>query len=649
MPTTARNRRLSAKEAYRRWSAVYDSEPNPMLSLEERFLKRLLSPSEGRNVVDLGCGTGRWLARLAAESPRSLVGLDACEEMLARAEAKLAGGATLLHASCEAVPIATCSADLVLCSFVLGYVRNLPRLVEQIRRIARPEADIFVTDVHPETESRFAWRRGFRDGDQSIDIETERRSLESIVEAFKGQGFRAVSLVEPSFGPPEFRILEHAGKSAEIESLRNCPAIYLLQFRPAPLAERSSPRGGGYLRGLRGARLALGAGEATPAEIEIEDGRIASISSRGNPGCDPETSGGLVHLSGFLVLPGLVNAHDHLEFALFPRLGRGGYRNFLQWAEDIHQSEARSVREHRLIPKNARLWWGGLRNLLCGVTTVCHHNPFVSEVFDHGFPVRVVRDFGWAHSLAFEPNAGARHDATPEGQPFIIHLAEGVDRSMAEELGELDRIGALGSRTVVVHGLALDACAFSLLRQRGAGLIWCPSSNEFLFGRTHSRQTIEEFRLTALGSDSSLTAQGDLLDEMRFASERVAVRAPSLYAQVTSRAARVLRLHRGEGTVRIGAVADMIAIRDRNLWPAETLVESSYRDVELVIVGGRVQLASAGVREKLGEAAEGLEQLDVDGEIRWVRAPLAELFDSARNRLGREISLNGRRLHYGAD
>jgi len=27
-------------------------------------------------------------------------------------------------------------------------------------------------------------------------------------------------------------------------------------------------------------------------------------------------------LEGLQVLPGLINAHDHLEFALFPRLGQ---------------------------------------------------------------------------------------------------------------------------------------------------------------------------------------------------------------------------------------------------------------------------------------------------------------------------------------
>lgn len=42
-------------------------------------------------VVEVGCGTGNVLMRLAQESPRCLLGLDSSEPMLRRARAKLAG------------------------------------------------------------------------------------------------------------------------------------------------------------------------------------------------------------------------------------------------------------------------------------------------------------------------------------------------------------------------------------------------------------------------------------------------------------------------------------------------------------------------------------------------------------------------------
>ena len=100
MADSTSTRCLSTTEGYRLWSQVYDSEPNPMLLLEQRFLEPLLPPVVGRDVVDLGCGTGRWLEKLALLKPRSLIGIDSSAHMLARAVGKVRGSATLLREDC---------------------------------------------------------------------------------------------------------------------------------------------------------------------------------------------------------------------------------------------------------------------------------------------------------------------------------------------------------------------------------------------------------------------------------------------------------------------------------------------------------------------------------------------------------------------
>src|SRR6202035_2198722 len=90
-------------EGYRLWANTYDDEPNPMLSLEQRILGPLLPPLDDRDVVDLGCGTGRWLRALQGAGARSLLGLDSSPEMLVLAQSKLAGVANLVCADCGSV------------------------------------------------------------------------------------------------------------------------------------------------------------------------------------------------------------------------------------------------------------------------------------------------------------------------------------------------------------------------------------------------------------------------------------------------------------------------------------------------------------------------------------------------------------------
>jgi cytosine/adenosine deaminase-related metal-dependent hydrolase len=198
---------------------------------------------------------------------------------------------------------------------------------------------------------------------------------------------------------------------------------------------------------------------------------------------------------------------------------------------------------------------------------------------------------------------------------------------------------------VLVHGLALTPEAASILNQRGASLIICPTSNEFLFHRSPTYRFITSIDRVALGSDSPLTAAGDLLDEVRFVHDDIGIDAGSLYEMVTERSAKVLRLQQGEGHVRPGAVADLIAVRDEGLAPAETLARLTAERIELVIRSGRVQLASPSIYSRLESTQRtGLQLIEIDGYRRWVRAPIEDLLTEAAAVLGSDLRLGGKRI-----
>ena len=387
---------------------------------------------------------------------------------------------------------------------------------------------------------------------------------------------------------------------------------------------------------LTGARVARSASEAERIDLSIGRRHILPFESTASQGAE-------IDVSDCLLLPGLINSHDHLEFNLFPRLGSSTHANYVAWADSIFHPDREPVRTHLRVPKQVRFYWGGIKNLLNGVTTVSHHNPYESAVFLRGFPVRVLRRFGWAHSVHFAPDFKARYRNTPRELPFLIHAGEGKDDLARAEIRLLCRAGILSERTVLIHAVCLDEQGLEMVRQTGAGVVWCPTSNMHTIGQTLGDHVLRSGLPIALGTDSALTAQGDLADELCAAKRLGGFGADELYAMVTTMPGRLLRLQNGEGEIREGGVADLVAVSNHGCSPAQAL---ENLQPQMVIVGGRIKLVSASFAGRLpGSLTARLERISV--EVRGdylVDAPIAGLVSTTRYILGEEFKLAGRRV-----
>lgn len=383
---------------------------------------------------------------------------------------------------------------------------------------------------------------------------------------------------------------------------------------------------------ITGARVAFNATTAEKADLWVDRGRVWFSQKRSShePGLD---------LSGYLILPGLINAHDHLELNLFPRLGRGIYSNATVWAADIYQPDKSPVKEQLAVPKSARFRWGAIKNLLSGVTTAAHHNPLPSLALRRKLPIRVLSRYGWAHSVHFSHDWRHRFHATPERYPFIVHAAEGTDDPARKEIELLKAGGLLTASTVLVHGVAIGPDELKSLAESGCSLVWCPSSNYFTLGRSLGREVLNARLPIALGTDSALTGKGDLLDELRFA--RATLCPQRLYAMVTSTAAQVLKLPPGFGEICDRGPADLLIVRDDGLTPAETLVQAVP---QLVFIKGRVELVSAAFSPLNIEGLvnrRSLLKVENRGAY-FLRRPVASLIRRTRDWLGYEPRLAGK-------
>jgi ubiquinone/menaquinone biosynthesis C-methylase UbiE len=99
--------------------------------LEVEFASRYAA---GGDVLEVGCGTGLVLSRLA-KIARSAKGIDLSPGMLARAKAR---GLDVTRAPATALPFADRSFD-VTCSFkVLAHVPEIERALSEMARVTRP-------------------------------------------------------------------------------------------------------------------------------------------------------------------------------------------------------------------------------------------------------------------------------------------------------------------------------------------------------------------------------------------------------------------------------------------------------------------------------------------------------------------------------
>ena len=339
------------------------------------------------------------------------------------------------------------------------------------------------------------------------------------------------------------------------------------------------------------------------------------------------------------MLPGLINAHDHLELNHYgPLKRRDRYEN----ATGVDRRPAAGAPGRSGDPRSAvasaaaRLFIGALKNLLAGVTTVAHHNPLYREI-GRAFPVRVLRRYGWAHSFTLEHQpVGARGEpggdvrerclATPPTCRSWCTLARASTGPPPKSCRASRRSDACGRTPCSCTAWRSRRPSGSASLTRGASLVWCPASNAFLFGSTAAVRDLldaheQAWRHVCLGSDSRVTGSRDLLDELR-AAARFGVSSGELLRMVTDAPARILNLP-DAGRIAVGVPADLVVLPSEQATHADALLRASRRDLTLVAIAGRPIVGCPSLSAVFVARRTTAQPVAIDGVERLVSCDLA--------------------------
>jgi 5-methylthioadenosine/S-adenosylhomocysteine deaminase len=381
--------------------------------------------------------------------------------------------------------------------------------------------------------------------------------------------------------------------------------------------------------------------------VAIDGGRIAAIGTR-------EELGEGEHFAEAAIIPGFVNAHAHLEYAVYSGFGDG--LDFDRWLI-VHMERKRRLDEHGPLAI-ARL--GAAESLRSGITTVAdasfsgasapacaelglraivHLEVFgrdASAIAEQFEPMResIAGSLSDRVRLGISPHApytvsAELYRACLElGLPVTTHLAESAAEDewlrfgtgswaehaavLVEPPGDsgirvLAREGLLDRRIVAAHCVRVDAEEIELLARNDVAVAHCPRSNALLGCGVAPLATLRAAGIrVGLGTDSpASTASFDMFEEAR---------AAILLARATERRPDALSANTALELATLGS-ASALGLDDE----VGSLTPGKRADLAVVSLAGSSYLpwedpAAAVV---FGGTPERVELTLVDGEDRY--------------------------------
>jgi Amidohydrolase family len=333
----------------------------------------------------------------------------------------------------------------------------------------------------------------------------------------------------------------------------------------------------------------------------------------------------VIDFQNHFIYPGLINAHDHLEMNLYPKLGNPPYHNYVEWMNDIYRPMHSPILEIEKVNIKDRLIWGGFKNLVSAVTTVVHHNPWRRILGKTEFPVRVLKNFTWAHSLHIEKDV-LKKISKDSKTPFII------DEFAFLEIEKMQRLGLLKSNTVIVHAIGLKKNDIETLVANQSSVVWCPSSNLFMFESTAPIQKLKSRINVGIGSDSTLTGEATFLGEIKAAAKTNLVKSNEIFEMTTSIAAKIFNLPQPKVATLSQADLFITPIKKENYFENLLVINSS--DITLLLLNGEPRLVDSKI-EGINRSTKN--QFHMHGQIKYTDVDIVSLKKRIEKQVGNKI------------
>ncbi len=141
---------MTVQESYNEWAQQYDSNENKTRDLEAIALQHILQQFNFKNVLEMGCGTGKNTAWLSSKAEH-IIAADFSEEMIRKAKEKIKEKhVEFLHFNMLSDwNFTAASFDLITFSLLLEHIEDISIIIKKAATFLLPGGRLYIGELHP--------------------------------------------------------------------------------------------------------------------------------------------------------------------------------------------------------------------------------------------------------------------------------------------------------------------------------------------------------------------------------------------------------------------------------------------------------------------------------------------------------------------
>lgn len=187
---------MSIEKSYNNWAEQYDTNKNKTRDLDQLATMETLSKYKFKNVLELGCGTGKNTVWLLTKAER-IIGLDFSEKMLEVAKAKISDNRVKFIKTdlTKKWEIENGFANLITSSLTLEHIENLDHIFNQANQKLAKDGIFFISELHP-FEQYLGNKAKFETENGIEELEVYTHHISDFVENAKNNNFELLEINE---------------------------------------------------------------------------------------------------------------------------------------------------------------------------------------------------------------------------------------------------------------------------------------------------------------------------------------------------------------------------------------------------------------------------------------------------------------------